>query len=59
MRAILETDVAAGRLGNVDSVTAATLDKALGGRPIDEVEALHLLRSRWPVTYATAARDAR
>jgi FO synthase subunit 1 len=44
MRAIFETDVTSGRLGNVDSVTAATLDKALGGRPIDEAEALHLLR---------------
>lgn len=44
MRAILETDVASGRLGNVDAATAATLEKALSGHRINEVEALHLLR---------------
>jgi len=44
MRAFLETDVASGRFGNVDSATAATLDKALDGRPIDAPDALSLLR---------------
>lgn len=44
MRGTTETDVAPSLLGKVAHVTAAALDRALAGRPLDDDRALHLLR---------------
>jgi FO synthase len=43
MRALIETDGASARLGDVDPVAAAALERALAGDPIGDDEALHLL----------------
>jgi len=43
MHGISETEIAAGRLGRNDSVGRAALEQALGGEPIDDRQALHLL----------------
>lgn len=44
MRGTTETDVAPSLLGKVSNVTAAALDRALAGEPLDHNAALHLLR---------------
>jgi FO synthase len=43
MHGTSETEIAAGHLGSIDPVGRIALERALGGQPIDDRQALHLL----------------